>query len=1386
MDMNRHFGVFLVIALSLPLAAEPVPLFDGKSLDGWEVPAAEGKFWKVREGMITGGSMEENVPLNSFLSTKKTYTDFELTFQVRLTKGVGFANSGIQVRSSRDGSAMSGYQVDAGVGYWGTIWDEQRRNKKIAVPVDEKALAAVVKDWDWNNYRILCEGPRIRTWINGVLAIDFVEQDQKIPLDGYIGLQAHAGGTFLVDFKDIKITEIAKAQKQSPLVPDDERQSFSVPEGYEVDLVSSEEQGTGKPVTVTWDSTGRMWTMTAYEYPVDANENFAQAEALYARGGKDQVLVFDKPYGPGPHKPREFTNGLVIPLGLLPTKDGAFVQYGSEIRKYTDADGDGKADSHQAILKGFGFQDSHLFAHQFEYAPGGWVYVAQGLFNKSVVERPDGKPFSNGESKVEFNQCKLARFREDGSDFELLSAGPQNIWGLGTGRDGEVFLQEANDMCIPVTEYLPGTHYITSSREKLKPYAPQIPGSFPTAVMGGTGLSGIAMAEDEGSRFAANYGGRRTFYIANPITNRIQVITMKRDEKGNPHYAKEEDFMTSTDKWFRPVAVHFGPDGAMYVVDWYNKVISHNEVPRTSPDRDKTRGRIWRIRAKGAPVPEVPNLAAMDAADLVKALDHPNARVTRLAWKELGRRGDAKVVPVLEARALDKSLALSGRLNSIWSLQEMGALTPALLVKLAGDADAHVRYEAIAAAGDMRGLSPADFNAMVSREEKDFRVRSIAAIAVHRLPKATPEMLATLVPFISLKSQGETEFDRYHTDFLRYQIRWAFEKNHDATLALLDSKEIGLEARSLAILSLPADEAALRLVSLLPTIGRSLNSEEIEILGGQLKQPAVAAAFGKMLSDPQTRESTLVSLLTFDVSLVSGKELRDAVTAAASALDPGKSDLVLELARHLRLESLAPAITDMTKSGKIPAAAGLKTLNAIGAASPEFFVTYMDNKDPDTQREALIGFSSSAGAEGIGRLAELWPELPGISRQLVIDGILSTKEGAAAFADKAADGGFEGFGSIAMERLATVLGTEHPSVRKLLTKFGDVMAKVIAMHGKPEDAVLTSINLKGPFTVETWIRLEPGIDNNDSLLGDGSGTDFNFYGEKLRLHTGGKDVVAANRSAEVNLWTHYAVTRDAAGKLRIFIDGEPDAEGSMDAATELKELNIGKAIAKGGTAASFLSFRVWSHARSEAEIRGDFKTLYVASDKADGLVLNLPTGATEPATSGTANFKMSFGIPDLRTRAMAQAIAAKFEAVREKAKLPGDTARGRALVQGTCMICHQINGEGATIGPNLSGAGAMGMDALLHNILLPNEQIESGYYRHDIKLKDGSMVSGFLSSENKDQVIIRQIGSDERVIPRPQIVSHEVSKRSLMPEGLIEGFTDQQVADLFAYLLTLK
>lgn len=1389
----------LLCAALVSLAAEPVSLFDGKSLEGWEIPPDEQQWWRVSEGAITGGSLEKVVSKNTFLATRKSYANFDLRFKMRMIKGAGegLKNSGIQVRSARKPKTghMVGYQVDGGIDYWGMLYDEGRR-AKLRDPLDAEALAAKVHHWDkWNEYRILCEGPRLRSWINGVPTIDYTEENPEIPLEGRIGLQAHKAGKFLTQFKDFLLTELpdtpgSKAwPKVSPLSPEDQRTSFKLPEGFEIELVTSEEQGVVKPVTVAWDSSGKLWTMTATEYPVDANENLQKAEALYAQGGADQVLVIDNPSERGPHTPSVFADGLVIPLGLLPNSKGALVQYGTEIRQYLDADRDGQAEGFETVLTGFGIQDSHLFPHQFEAAPGGWVYTAQGRFNNSTVVRPKGELFDDGNQAEPFRQCKLARFRPDGSAFELLCAGPNNIWGLGTGRDGEVFVQEANDMGIPIAEFFPGKHYSIRTGERLRPYAPEIPESLEGRQMGGTGLSGLAIAEDEGSPFTDRYKGSRAFYIANPITNRIQVVTMVRDEDGFPQYQKEEDFMLSDDEWFRPVAIHFGPDGALYVVDWYNKIISHNEVPRTHPDRDKTRGRIWRIKPKGQPLLAMPDLTAKSSEELLEVLAHPNARVARMTWQEIGSRGDKSTVPQLKGLVSNSEQSLAVRLNAFWALETLGALTPADLGLWAADSAPEVRYEVLRAAGDLGEITSADFVKLVRADEGNFRVQSMAATALRRLRGVTAEMLSTVTPFVRAQSAGESVRERYQSDFVRYLVRWAMEVHATEASSLLTSVDLTGEARSLAMLALPPQEGALLLVKFLPELGRPLNSDELGVLGGQLQQDGVAAAFDGLLSDDSTREQTLRSLLNFDVLSASSERLQRSIATAAAELDLGDGqdrELLLKLVRQFRLESLAPAVHEMMGRELIAKVEGLKALNEIKQRAAEWFVEDLKNSDPAVQREALIGYSASAGIAGVKRLSEMWPELSGVQRQLVTDGILTQRETTEAFVLRAAKGQFSDFGASAAERAIAILGLNHPAIQLLLKETEGLLMPVLALTVNDVSRVQTKLDLRGPFTIESWVKLWGKANNADALLGRKKGPVFNFHDGKFRVFDGKRDVVIASQKTVPGVWNHYAVTRDVKGIVRIYLNGELAARGENPCKADFKGLNIGESYPRESLNGQLTAFRHWDRARSADEIRSQFKTSYPRGEFPKGLMMQLPDAQQNPPLVGGSRVAVVSDFPELRTPAEAAALIARFAEMRKKVALPGEAARGEFLVRNTCMICHQIKGEGLAIGPDLSGAGAMGVDALLHNILLPNEQLESGYYRHDVTLKDGSFVSGFLASESKVQLVLRQIGTDDRVIPRKQIASHRVSKRSLMPEGLIDGFDDQQVSDLFAYLMTLK
>jgi len=212
--MTDFFRVRFVIALTLAIVtsealaadepSKPVKLFDGKTLAGWE---GNEKSFRVEDGAIVGGTLKEKIPRNEFLATKKEYGDFELRLKFKLTGGPQ-ANGGVQLRSQRipNHHEMIGYQADMGDGWWGSLYDESRRNK-VLVAAPKDVIEKTLKRGDWNEYRIRCEGKRIQLWVNGQQTVDYTEPDDKIPQRGKIAVQIHAGPPSEAWYKDIVNTE---------------------------------------------------------------------------------------------------------------------------------------------------------------------------------------------------------------------------------------------------------------------------------------------------------------------------------------------------------------------------------------------------------------------------------------------------------------------------------------------------------------------------------------------------------------------------------------------------------------------------------------------------------------------------------------------------------------------------------------------------------------------------------------------------------------------------------------------------------------------------------------------------------------------------------------------------------------------------------------------------------------------------------------------------------------------------------------------------------------------------------------------------------------------------------------------------------------------------
>lgn len=192
-------GTFLAGETTEP---KQMPLFDGKTFTGWDGDTE--KMFRIEDGAIVGGTLEAEIPHNAFLTTTKSYKNFVLRLNFKLLGED--PNAGVQIRSERipDHHEMIGYQADMGQHYWGSLYDESRRNKILA-QADTDLIKRIVKPKGWNRYEIRCEGKRIQLKLNGEVTVDYTEPDDNIPQEGLIGLQIHSGKPSEAWYKDITI-----------------------------------------------------------------------------------------------------------------------------------------------------------------------------------------------------------------------------------------------------------------------------------------------------------------------------------------------------------------------------------------------------------------------------------------------------------------------------------------------------------------------------------------------------------------------------------------------------------------------------------------------------------------------------------------------------------------------------------------------------------------------------------------------------------------------------------------------------------------------------------------------------------------------------------------------------------------------------------------------------------------------------------------------------------------------------------------------------------------------------------------------------------------------------------------------------------------------------
>jgi hypothetical protein len=349
----------------------------------------------------------------------------------------------------------------------------------------------------------------------------------------------------------------------------------------------------------------------------------------------------------------------------------------------TDTDGDGRADEREVLYTGFARDDTHELPNSFTWGIDGWVYGLQGHVNVSNVKDKQGRV-------TEIHHGNVYRFKPDGSAIEVYARGMSNPWGLAFDNDQNLFGADCESRPLwQIVEGFPYQGFL--QRNDPLGFAPHVTED----PHGASGFAGLVSYSD--TAFPEAYRGR--LFLGNPVNGRVHM-DRSVPSGSTLHLEREPDFLTSTDPWFRPVDVELGPEGALYVADWYNRIIAHVEVPLDHPDRDKSRGRIWRIVYKGAETrgPMDVDWSEVSRRKLLNALSDPNQWIRRTAAAQLTHRfGGASARRY--RRMLARNDSTLARVEALWLLARNGQLyAPDANKLLAGD-EPIIRRETIRALG---------------------------------------------------------------------------------------------------------------------------------------------------------------------------------------------------------------------------------------------------------------------------------------------------------------------------------------------------------------------------------------------------------------------------------------------------------------------------------------------------------------------------------------------------------------------------------------------------------------------------------------------------------------------------------------------------------------
>ncbi len=543
-------------------------------------------------------------------------------------------------------------------------------------------------------------------------------------------------------------TKETLGQMQKPLPPDQSMRHISNPADFELKLFASEPLIKGKPIAMNWDERGRLWVAETVDYP---NEKRAMGE------GRDRITILEDTDGDGvADKSTIFADKLSIPTSMIFVKGGLLVHQAPETLLLTDTDGDGVADQRKVLFTGWNVGDTHAGPSNLNYGLDNWIYFMVGY---------SGFKGAVGNENLDF-RTGFVRMRQDGSKVEFLRNTNNNSWGIGLSEEGVLFGSTANGN---PSEYMP------------------IPNRYYEAVRGwsSTALRGIAgnpkfAAITEKVRQVDWHGGftaaaghalytarnypreywNRTAFVAEPTGHLLATFEIQPDG-ANYRSRPSWNLLAGDDEWVAPIVGEVGPDGNVWVIDWYNYIVQHNPTPAgfttgkgnayEIPLRDKTHGRIYRLVSKEKPGDLKFTLKGASPEKLVATLRDPNLFWRRHAQRLLVDRGQKDVVPalldILATPKVDEIGLDVGAMHAIWTLHGLGAMGDSKVAQAVTSALRHssagVRRNAALALPENVEAANAIIEAGLTADA-DAQVRLAAFLALADRP-ASPKAAAAVI-----------------------------------------------------------------------------------------------------------------------------------------------------------------------------------------------------------------------------------------------------------------------------------------------------------------------------------------------------------------------------------------------------------------------------------------------------------------------------------------------------------------------------------------------------------------------------------------------------------------------------------------------------------------